>query len=268
LYEESDSLSNEKLSSSLRYVQSYAYENICTPPQKEYTNWNQSHTRLPTSIVFRDLKNSSAKRSRIAATYLLEEPTIYGTLFEQDDPWDAIGQILGLSDTKPSETLGEVINELSEIDESEASQETNSAVVEMDEELMSLGSDEILQAQYQTLLEFNKSEELGSAKSECPELAYPPVEGYEEDQGYLLRDIEDKPLSQDLLEAPDRIKTVTEVVEFDSLESSERGSRQEAICNGEYNSVLAMPELQELDGLFMGPSLFDELDEEDEEGSS
>lgn len=245
-------------------MQSYAYENICTPPQKEYTNWNQSQTRLPTSIVFRDLKNSSAKRS--TATYLLEEPTIYGTLFEQDDPWDAIGQILGLSDTKPSETLGEVINELGEIDENEASQETKSAAVGMDEELMSLGPDEILQVQYQSLLEFNKSEELGSAKAQCPELAYLPVEGYEEDQEHLLGDIEDKPLSQDLLEAPDRIKT--EVVEFDSLESSERGSRKEAICNGEYNSVLSMPELQELDGLFMGPSLFDELDEEDEEVSS
>ena len=268
MVEEPDPLSNERPSPSA-YVQSHAYENVCTPPRKKYTGFdhetvhkgrtrglsvevedeywentsryhrgdynmestrvdldknyddtfsevandgeedarlspwysedymssryspspkrpssddtpysnlnsremealNECHIGLPTSIVFRSFK---AKRS-METTTSVEGPTVYGTLFEQDSPWDTIGQILGLSNTKSSSNLGEVIDEPGEIDE--------------------------------------------------------------------------------------RITT-----EIDALEctSSEGGSTEAA---GEYKSILTIPELQELDGLFMGPSLFDELENEDE----
>lgn len=69
----------------------------------------------------------------MTATYPVEEPTVYGTLFEQADPWDTIGQILGLPNTKPSRSPEEVIDEFNEIDRSETSFETSSAVVETEE---------------------------------------------------------------------------------------------------------------------------------------
>lgn len=140
---------------------------------KEITGWKESY---PTSIVFRGLKNSSM-------TTAVEEPTVYGTLFEQADPWDTIGQILGLPNTKPSISPGEVTDESKEI---EASLETSSTVVETEERLGA----------------------------------------------------EITPLS-------------------------ETGDEQSFIDN-EYESALAIPELEELDGVFIGPSLF-ELDRDEDE---
>lgn len=194
---------------------------------REIMNWNESHTRLPTSIVFRGLKDGSAERSMVTTAYPVEEPTVYGTLFEQADPWDTIGQILGLSNMKRSKILGELINE--------------SAVVEA----------------------LSQSPQLSCLRNDVEEIAQ--GSDSEDDQDCLSGDIEGKrsspkELPQDILEAlksPDRI--ITGVVEFDSLE----WSAEEAICNRESTSVLSIPELQELDGLYMGPSLFDELNDED-----
>ena len=75
-------------------------------------NWDESDTGLPNSIVFSGLKGLlAAKQSRAD---FVEDPTVYGTLLDQADPRDAIGPILGLSNTMSSKTLGEV-NELNEI---------------------------------------------------------------------------------------------------------------------------------------------------------
>ena len=123
-------------------------------------------------------------------TYPVEEPTVYGALFEQADPWDTIGQILGLPNTKPSRSPGEVINDLKEnyeIDRSEGSFETSSIV----------GQEE--------------TENTGTALNLSPQIAQ---------------------VSDEISKA--------------------------------YESALAIPELEELDGIFIGPSLF-ELDK-DEDG--
>ena len=138
------------------------YTPYSNPNSRENTDWEESY---PTSIIFRGLESSSAT----TATYSVEEPTVYGTLFEQADPWETIGQILGLPNTKP-------------------------AIVETEERLMSA---EITHTQ------------LSETDSE---------------------DIEDEKL----------------------------------FIGNEYESALANPELEELDGFFIGPSLF-ELDKNEDE---
>jgi hypothetical protein len=120
-------------------------------------------------------------------TYPVEEPTVYGTLFEQADPWDTIGQILGLPNTKPSKSPGEVINDLNE------NYETSSAVVGQEE-----------------------TENTGTALNLSPQIAQ-------------VSDIEDEQL----------------------------------MISKAYESALAIPELEELDGFFIGPSLF-ELDKDED----
>ncbi|KAF8813362.1 hypothetical protein BYT27DRAFT_7131428 [Phlegmacium glaucopus] len=359
LYEESDSLSNERPSLSPRYVQSYTYESICTPLPKKYPssdhkiagkertrtfknllveddifphlentssyyqdgynmglsgvdddeihdsesseiandiqgdvrsspwssrdyrsslnstslrrsssnytpnlnlgsremNWNKSHTRLPTSIVFRGLKDGSAKQSMAMPTYIypVEEPTVYGTLFEQADPWDAIGQILGLSNTKPSKVLGELINELGEIDEELINERS-----EINESETSLGTRSVIVETEETP---SQSPQLSYVRNDVEEIA----QGSEDDQDYSIEEKQLFPPTQiqqdtpEVLKSPDRIKTA--VVEF-AIDSLECSATEEAICNGESKSVLSVPELQELDGLFMGPSLFDEDEDE------
>ena len=258
----------------------------------------ESHAGLPTSIVFRGLKDGLARRSMVTATYPVEEPTVYGTLFKQADPWDAIGQILGLSNTKPSKGL-EAIDEFSEINDGEAQPGPCSAVIETEEReegLTNIGSDEIPQVQSPSLierrsigLEINRvsyrwdsledcdgQEVPGDALSQSSQLCYlqkdvelqGKAKGFEDDLNGLSGDVEDKrlfslkPSPQDMLEAlksPDRIRT--RVVECDY---SERSSVEEAIYwSGESKPIIDIPELQELDGLFIGPSLFDGLDEED-----
>ena len=138
------------------------YTPYSNPNARENTGWEESY---PTSIIFRGLESSSAT----TATYSVEEPTVYGTLFEQADPWETIGQILGLPNTKP-------------------------AIVDTEERLMSA---EITHTQ------------LSETDSE---------------------DIEDEKL----------------------------------FIGNEYESALANPELEELDGFFIGPSLF-ELDKNEDE---
>ena len=176
--------------SSSQDYRSWRYSSSPKPPSSNYTPYTNLNSRettgwkesYPTSIVFGGLKNSSA-------TYPFEEPTIYGSLFEQADPWDTIGQILGLPNTKPSRSPGEVIDEFNETDRSEASFETSSALVE------TLMSAEIAQL------------------SETGDI-----------------ELED----------------------------------EQMFIGNEYESALEIPELEELDGLYIGPSLF-ELDKDEDE---
>ena len=166
------------------------------------------------------------------ATDPFEEPTVYGTLFEQADPWDTIGQILGLPNTKPSKSPEEVISELW----SEASFETSSAV-EGQEDLMS--PDDIPELQYAPLIERQsvgnrvssrcdsdrqEAENAGTALNQSPQLSCEEIAQVSE---AVTGDIEDEQL----------------------------------FIGKAYGSVLATPELQEMDGLFMGPSLFELEDE-------
>lgn len=142
----------------------------------------------------------------------VEEPTVYGTLFEQADPWDTIGQILGLPNTKPSKNPGEVITE--ERDES---------------------TDNILELQYPPLIERQ------STACESQEL--------------------------DIQEELDRHEEAenagTEIAQMS--ETGPSGDIEEHLfMDIEYQSLLAIPELEELDGLFIGPSLF-ELDKDEDE---
>lgn len=228
-------------------------------------NWNEGHTGLPTCIVFRGFKHSSARQSMMTATYPDKEPTVYGTLFEQADPWDTIGQILGLSNTKPSESPGEPKHEMSEIDRSEELMEKRSALVETkerEEDPMSVDSDDISELQYQPLMErewqknssleeFDETEKLEEAESARTVISQL---SYQDDVEQLSEENED---SLDILEILKSPKPG--VVQVDVLECNERSSTE-----GEkaYESALAIPELQQVDGLFMGPSLFE--DEEDE----
>jgi hypothetical protein len=139
------------------------------------------------------------------AAYPVEEPTVYGTLFEQADPWDTIGQILGLPDTKPSKSPGEEINEL---DWSEASFETSSEVVETEER--------------------------------------------EEDFDY--------PLRQEIVSS----RCDSQRQDAGTPQTCEEDEDEQLFVANECESVLAIPELEELDGLFIGPSLF-ELDKDEDE---
>lgn len=193
------------------------------------------------------------------ATYPVEEPTVYGTLFEEADPWDTIGQILGLSNTKSPE---EVKHGLNEVNQSEEWMETHSAVNETEEDT-SNGSDDTPELQYPLIQlqknwissqcdsleefrvgpeELKEAENAETAVSHSPPLSYLQARVSEEDE-----DIRDKrlstPLSQDILEilkSPNR-------VEYDKRGSTERKE--------EYESDL---ELEEMDGFFMGPSLFED----------
>lgn len=231
-------------------------------PSSNYTLYSNldSDTCLPTCILFQGFKDSSVKQPMAAATYPDEEPTVYGTLFEQADPWDTIGQILGLSNTRSSKS-GEVKRVLSDIDQSEASVETHSGVVET----IDVYSDDIQHPQLieggliglqkyrisprcDSLEEFDRPEEAKTTISQSLRVREDAEEIIEEDQD-CLSDIEALvPSSQDIL------------VEFDVLD--EQSSTEGIIGNEEYESVLAIPELQEADGFFMGPSLF-ELDEDE-----
>jgi hypothetical protein len=138
------------------------------------------------------------------ATYPVEEPTVYGALFEQADPWDTIGQILGLPNTKPSKSPGEVIvNELDEIYEIDQSEVSFEIVVGQEE-----------------------AENAGTA------------------------------LNLSALSPQQEIAQVSEAGPSGDIENEE--------FSKEYESALAIPELEELDGFFIGPSLFD-LDKDEDE---
>jgi hypothetical protein len=227
-------------------------------------NWNEGHTGLPTCIVFRGFKDSSARQSMMTAAYPDKEPTAYGTLFEQSDPWDTIGQILGLSNTKSSESPGEPKHEMSEIDRSDELMETQSALVETkerEEDPMSVDSDDISEFQYQPLMErewqknssleeFDETEELEEAEKARTIISQL---SYQDDVEQLSEENEED--SVDILEILKSPKPG--VVQVD--ECNERSSTE---GEEEYESALAIPELQQVDGLFMGPSLFE--DEEDE----
>ena len=211
-------------------------------PSSNYTAYSDLNSReitgWPTSIVFRGLKNSSAKRSMTTATCPVEEPTVYGTLFEQADPWDTIGQILGLPNTNPSKNPGE-INELIKIDQREASSETSSAVVETEEreeDLMS--ADDIPELQYPLLIERQLTGLQVSSSSRCE--------------------------SQKLGRQEDAENAGTHQSPQEIAQVSETGLSGEIEDGKEYESALAIPELEELDGLFLGPSLF-ELDKDEDE---
>jgi hypothetical protein len=176
------------------------------------------------------------------ATYPVEEPTVYGTLFEEADPWDTIGQILGLSNTKGPEKHG-----LDEVNQSEEWMETHSAANETEEDL-SIGSNTpelqypLIQLQKNRISSGCDSLEGFPEEAENAETAVshsPPLQVSDEDQEKRLS----TPLSQDrldILKSPNR------------LEYDKRGSTE---GNEEYESVL---ELEEMDGLFMGPSLFED----------
>jgi hypothetical protein len=184
----------------------------------EITDWREGY---PTSIVFRGLKNSSAKRSMMTATYPVEELSVYGTLFEQADPWDTIGQILGLPSTKPSRRHGEVIDDFNEIDWNEASFE-----IEERPEITQLSVSET---------------------------------GDIEDIGQILNLPHTKPSrpGEVIDEFNESFETSSAVVE-----TEERDIEDEQLFIGdEHESALAIPELEELDGLFIGPSLFELEDE-------
>ena len=203
-------------------------------------HWNEGHTRLPTFIVFRGLKNCSAERPVATTTYPIEELTVYGTLFEQADPWDTIGQILGLSNKKPSKSPEEMIYQLGEIDESDAS------LGKMDEDLIGDESPQLPLIE-RRLIGLHSSPRCNSLELDRPEDA--GIRGeVERVSDCLLGDIEKKRGFSVVMEAPDR--------RWDSAEESSYDK-----------SVLDVPELQELDGLFMGPSLFDGLllDENEED---
>lgn len=165
------------------------------------------------------------------ATYPVEEPTVFGTLFEQVDPWDTIGQILGLPNAKPSKSPGGVVNELSDIDRSGIS----SAVIETKEEEDLMSADDIPELQYSPLLETGlqvssryeidrqgETESAGTAFNQCPQ------------------------------------QEIAQVSETGEIED------KQLMIDKEYESALAIPELEESDGLFVGPSLF-ELDKDEDE---
>ena len=162
---------------------------LCSNPNSiEITGWKEG---CPTSIVFRGLKNSSAKRSMTTTTYPVEEPTVFGTLFEQADPWDTIGQILGLPNTKPSKSPREIVNGLS----------------------------------HSPLIETGIDRQEGA-----------------ESAGTALNSPQQK---------------IAQVSEMGEIEG------QQLVIGEEYESALAIPELEESDGLFIGPSLF-ELDKDED----
>ena len=181
------------------------------------------------------------------ATYPVEEPTVYGTLFEQADPWDTIGQILGLPNTKPSKSPGEVIDELNEIDRSEASFKTNSAVVETEEreeDLMS--ADDIPGLQYPPLIERQLTGLQVSSPGRCESQK---LDSQEEAEN----------VGTALNQSPQQ-----EIAQASETGLSGEIEDEQLLIGKEYESALVIPELEELDGLFLGPSLF-ELDKDEDE---
>ena len=259
----------------------------------EITGWKEGY---PTSIVFRGFKNSSANRPTTTDTYPVEEPSVYGTLFEQDDPWDTIGQILGLPNTNSSRRPGEVIDEFNE-NWSEASFETSSALVEMEErpeitqlsetdveyigQFLGLPNTKPSRSPGELIDEFNEidwneaSLETSSAlveMEERPEITQLSETGDVEDIGQILGLPNTKP-SKSLGEVIDEIneidwseasfETGSAVVEIEERQLSETGDidDEQLFIDDEYESALAIPELEELDGLFIGPSLFELEDE-------
>ena len=175
------------------------------------------------------------------ATDPFEEPTVYGTLFEQADPWDTIGQILGLPNTKSSKIPGEVTNELSsEIDWSEASSETSSLV--------------------------------GGTVDDIPELQYPPLieTPLFELQKTWVSPRRDSDKQEELYrkkneEAENASTARNQGAQQDVAQAGLGDIEDEQLFIGkELESVLATPKLQEMDGLFIGPSLF-ELDKDEDE---
>ena len=205
---------------------------------REITSWKESHTCLPTTIVFRGLKNSPAKPSMTTATNPFEEPTVYGTLFEQADPWDTIGQILGLPNTKPSKSPGEVISELW----SEASFETSSAVVGTEGQEDPMSPDDIPELQYAPLIERQLIGNRVSSDSDRQE------EQEAENAGTALN------------QSPHAQLSCEDVAQVSEAATGDIEDEQLFIGKA-YGSVLAIPELQEMDGLFIGPSLFELEDE-------
>ena len=193
--------------SSSRDYRSYSYSSSPKRPGSNYTPYSNLNSRevtdwkesYPTSIVFRGLKNSFMT----TATYPVEEPTVYGTLFEQADPWDTIGQILGLPNTKPSRSPGEVIDKLDDIGQILPNTKPSRSPGEVIDELN----------------EIDQSETLFGTSS-------------------AVVDTEERLMS---------------------AEMSETGEIEDE--QNEYESALATPELEELDGLFIGPSLFEYEDE-------
>lgn len=93
----------------------------------DYSTWNEIDTSLLESIMQR-LMDGIAEQSTAVVTDSVEAPTAHGTLSEQADPWQAVGQILGLQNTDPSKILEEVMKESTEMNESETSLETRLAV--------------------------------------------------------------------------------------------------------------------------------------------
>ena len=237
---------------------------------KEIMDWKES---CPTSIVFQGLKNRSAKRFMTTDTYPVEEPTVYGALFEQADPWDTIGQILGLPNTKPSRSPGEVINDLNEnyeIDWSEGSFETSSTVGQEETENTgtTLNTYPVEEpTDYGTL--FDPWDTIGQT------LGLPntkPSKSPGELVGEVINDLNEI-YEIDRSEVSFETSSESAVVGQEETENRDTGtalnlSPQIAQVSDEiskaYESALAIPELEELDGIFIGPSLF-ELDK-DEDG--
>ena len=253
----------------------------------EINGWKEGY---PTSIVFRGFKNSSAKQSMTTATYPVEEPSVYGTLFEQDDPWDTIGQILGLPNTNPSRRPGEVMNEFNEMDWNEASFGTSSVLVGKEErrestqlsetgdvedigQILGLPNTNPSRRPGEAIDEFSWSEasfETSSAlveMDERPEITQLSETGDVEDIGQILSLPNTKP-SRSPEEVIDEFNEIVwSEASFETsptvVETEEPGyiDGGQLFIDDEYESALAIPELEELDGLFIGPSLFELEDE-------
>ncbi|KAF8150882.1 hypothetical protein B0H34DRAFT_155174 [Crassisporium funariophilum] len=131
LWAESNGMSVEGLQNSYSPQRSHysqvRYTASISSPQS-FANWPPSKqeydlSHLPSFINFRSVRNGHFDKQE---SFVRQDSTVYGSLFEQDDPWSAIGRVLGITTTHKD--LG-ISNEFG------MAGEANSASEEEDKEL-------------------------------------------------------------------------------------------------------------------------------------
>ncbi|KIM35266.1 hypothetical protein M413DRAFT_351181 [Hebeloma cylindrosporum] len=261
---------------------------------------------LPSFIKLGPGENISVRN---AANDEDEARTVYGSLFEQLDPWSTVGFILGLPEIMASENhsrSNSLCNSQPEKSDFETTEATEPRIDELredyDEEFNSLfdGSGKMSSPMRQ-LMEMDVVEDtiptfsareltnpdlpapalveaiaVGGreelADDDIPELLLKPLEIFERHPVELLfarsDDGDDSPMSwtspkyvPQCFKAPDHQQDRDELVEDHIRGRSETGTGID--CDNGRNFYV--PSLREVDGMFVGPTLFDDFGDSEEE---